>query len=206
MLGCPNKNIGISLADIFLSPYLQPSSSSSIPRIDPALLKGLSWGDIQTLKFGQADNSFHITKEQLPLLFSPRLWISQVFMKLSSKKLSDIINTLFVCAVSSSKHFHNSKLALCALEAGTVKIKQLELLLSELGLPKFCSPALLEVWREGKRRSCLMDSVCLAKQLTSFPQLHRHDSSLYAQDLVHDRMPSGYLHESRQSCEDLPVL
>lgn len=42
-------------------------------QMDPAQLKGLCRGDIHTLKPGQADNSFHIAKEQLPLLFSPGL-------------------------------------------------------------------------------------------------------------------------------------
>lgn len=99
----------------FLPPSLQTISLSSIlgsPSLALATLKGLSWGYIQTLKFGQADNSFPIAKEQLPLLFAPGLWTSQVSMKLSSKTLSDIINTLFVCALSSSKHLHNSELAL----------------------------------------------------------------------------------------------
>lgn len=186
MLGSPSRNADISpLSQVscqHLSISLPPPLTYSPSTQDGSSpVERLSWGDVQTLKFGQAENSFRITKEQLPLLFSPGLWISQVSMKLSSKKLSDIINTLFVCALSSSKYFHNSELALsswCSLEAGTVKIKQLELLISELGLQKPCSPTLLEVWKVAKLRNALMDSVCSAKHLISFLELYRHDSSL----------------------------
>lgn len=183
MLGCPTEMLIFlkSAANIFLSPYLHPPPTSPVHRMDPALLKGYPEGMYKLSSLAKQKTVSILPRNNLPLLFSPGLWISQASMKFSSKKLSDIINTLFVCALSSSKHFHNSELALsswCSLEAGTVKIKQLELLISELGLQKPCSPALLEVWKVAKLRNALMDSVCSAKHLVSFLELHRHDSSL----------------------------